>query len=388
MKRLLAFCIIALFSVSAWAVYTDSDNDGLPDSYEFSYTYSSTGMSAAADEDGDGYTNLQEYLAGTHPQSPYSYPTSRTKNDYNNDAVAGWIWKGQSNGHETESQIWQLSFPLQTANFTAPVRSYPPIFADQANWDIVTTGDFNKDGVADIVWRNNSTAKWRIWQMQNGIRAAQNDLADFDVSHAWQVIGAGDTDSDTDDDIILSSPDTGYVMIWEMENYEIVNVHSVGANPGYVLNRIGDFEGDGDVDLLFREVGTNMLRIWEIQNSVLVLERSFVNTGAGYNPVCAADFDEDGDDDIMLINSTTLQEKWFEVMNFARISQKFGALNAGFTFLGCGDYDRDGDADTVWQRNSDNKTRVVLQQNYGDSKQTVYTNPLGGSGFVYRGNSN
>src|SRR5882724_5832501 len=47
----------------------DADSDGLPDSWEIQYFGSITDPRATpnADPDGDGFTNLQEYLAGTNP---------------------------------------------------------------------------------------------------------------------------------------------------------------------------------------------------------------------------------------------------------------------------------------------------------------------------------
>lgn len=52
----------------------DSDGDGLPDAWEIQY-FGSIGDPRAtpnADPDGDGFTNLQEYVAGTNPTNPTS----------------------------------------------------------------------------------------------------------------------------------------------------------------------------------------------------------------------------------------------------------------------------------------------------------------------------
>jgi len=371
------------------AEWADSDSDGMPDNWEVTHGFNPLQNDANADPDGDGFTNLQEFKAGTNPLDASSHIHASIKNDYINNKIAGWIWQGVSNGVETESQNWQLTFPLYSTNWAIPNRFYMPTFPDQANWDIVTTGDFNKDGDADILWRNKTTNDWKIWQVQNGTRVAQTSWADvFDPAHAWTVVGAGDTDKDGDDDVVLNNSATGEVMIWEIQNHAVIATHTVGTRVGYTLNRIGDFNKDGDVDLLLRQNGGDALITWEIENNAFVAERALANTGTGYNPVCAADFDGDGDDDILLINSSTQVEKWFVMENFTR-TQAFGAANTGFTFLGCGDYDGDGDADTVWLRDADTMTRVVLQQNYGLTKQTVYTNPFGGAnGFIYRGNSN
>jgi hypothetical protein len=44
----------------------DSDGDGLPDAWELEH-FGSLAQTASGDPDGDGFTNEQEYLAGTDP---------------------------------------------------------------------------------------------------------------------------------------------------------------------------------------------------------------------------------------------------------------------------------------------------------------------------------
>jgi hypothetical protein len=53
----------------------DTNGDGLPDSWQIQFFGSITAPQAApgADPDGDGFNNLQEYLAGTDPTSNGSY---------------------------------------------------------------------------------------------------------------------------------------------------------------------------------------------------------------------------------------------------------------------------------------------------------------------------
>lgn len=52
----------------------DDDNDGMPDTWEQQHTLNPLVNDAAEDEDGDGFTNLQEYRGGSDPNDPASKP--------------------------------------------------------------------------------------------------------------------------------------------------------------------------------------------------------------------------------------------------------------------------------------------------------------------------
>ena len=53
--------------LKAWPSPTDVDNDGMPDAWEEQYGLSLDTADNNEDIDGDGYTNLEEYLNQTNP---------------------------------------------------------------------------------------------------------------------------------------------------------------------------------------------------------------------------------------------------------------------------------------------------------------------------------
>ena len=52
----------------------DFNNDGMPDIWEIKYGFSPITKETTFDKDGDGYSNIQEYLLGSDPTDPNSIP--------------------------------------------------------------------------------------------------------------------------------------------------------------------------------------------------------------------------------------------------------------------------------------------------------------------------
>ena len=59
----------ALETIPEFAPYKDTDDDGMPNSWELLYQFNiNSSADASSDADGDGLKNRDEYLAGTHPR--------------------------------------------------------------------------------------------------------------------------------------------------------------------------------------------------------------------------------------------------------------------------------------------------------------------------------
>jgi len=69
-------------SLKSGTAPTDSDHDGMPDDWEDKYGLDPSGASdTSQDKDGDGYTNIEEYLNGTNPTEFVDY--TRPENNIN-----------------------------------------------------------------------------------------------------------------------------------------------------------------------------------------------------------------------------------------------------------------------------------------------------------------
>jgi|KBSSwiStaDraftv2_1062776.scaffolds.fasta_scaffold124779_2 hypothetical protein len=61
---------VAYVQTDAIAPGTDTDGDGIADAFEFQFTGNLTTMNSTSDLDRDGFTDSEEYLAGTDPTDP------------------------------------------------------------------------------------------------------------------------------------------------------------------------------------------------------------------------------------------------------------------------------------------------------------------------------
>jgi len=78
MKTMIAFGVLALLLVVVLASRNivadeDTDQDGLPDSWEIHY-FGDLSFDADDDPDVDGFTNLEELVAGSNPADGTSKP--------------------------------------------------------------------------------------------------------------------------------------------------------------------------------------------------------------------------------------------------------------------------------------------------------------------------
>jgi VCBS repeat protein len=139
------------------------------------------------------------------------------------------------------------------AAFACSLALLLPQPATAQSWTRLATGDFNGDGTADVLLRDNSG---RVAVQLNGgfqtvfrVRATQTRVVG-NMSSNWMVAAVGDFNGDGRDDILFHNMVSGAVKRWLMDGPRIMNSTIVGNMPpsASVVN-VGDFNGDGIADI-------------------------------------------------------------------------------------------------------------------------------------------
>ncbi|MCI0539666.1 MAG: VCBS repeat-containing protein [Verrucomicrobiales bacterium] len=244
-------------------------------------------------------------------------------NDFEEDIV--WHYKSQL---LNDAWIMRLNVSADFIDHssTASIQS-----SSDSGWEIVATADFNRDGHADLLWRNKTTGHNLVWFMDRTTLLSNPPPTETSAVGAvdWDVAGTGDFNADGFIDILWQNKTLNLQYVWLMDNnpngspapgthyITSVPLSTVPGTADWIAVATGDCDNDGDPDIVFRNKVTGQVALWFMNGTTLVagvivsqssLDWKLVTTGH-FNPVGNTDFvwrNTSGQNAIWLMSKETL----------------------------------------------------------------------------------
>ncbi|NJM49044.1 MAG: VCBS repeat-containing protein [Alkalinema sp. RU_4_3] len=136
------------------------------------------------------------------------------------------------------------------------------------SWTVQGLGDLNNDGNEDVVWRDGA-GKSYVWLMdgqaisQGVALTSTNGVDMLTLSQAWQVKEVADFNGDGKADILWRNEVDRQAAVWYMDGKTVTSegmYDNVAAS--MKVGGVGDFDGDGKVDIFWRDQISGANSIW------------------------------------------------------------------------------------------------------------------------------
>jgi hypothetical protein len=283
-------------------------------------------------------------------------------NDFNGDGRSDILWRNDSGMVTNWLGLPDGSFVGNAANVWTAVST---------DWHIEGTGDFNGDGLDDILWRDDSGVVTNWLGLPDGSFVGNAANVWTAVSTDWHIESTGDFNGDGLNDILWRN-DSGIVTNWLglPDGGFVGNAANVwtAVSTDWHIEGTGDFNRDGLNDILWRDdsgVVTNWLGL---------PDGSFVGNAANVWTAVSTDwhiegigdFNGDGRDDILWRNDNDVMTNWLGQANggFVGNAGNAGALaSPDWNIVGTDDYNGDGRDDILWRHDSGAITEWLGQAN-------------------------
>jgi hypothetical protein len=240
-----------------------------------------------------------------------------------------------------------------------------------ASWSVAAVGDFNGDGVPDLLWRNQS-GMLVDWTMSGStiISSAGVTMGGTPTTPdgTWSIVGTGDFSGNGKADVLWRSAN-GSLVDWTMNGSQVMasqqlTLGGAAAAPdsSWSVVGIGDFDGDGKADLLWRNANGSLVE-WTMNGAqisssqAVALQGTPVMPDSSWSVAAIGDFDGDGKADILWRNTNGTLIDWTmngsQVANVQQVTQGGSpvSIDPSWQVVQVGNFDGNGATD-ILLRNS------------------------------------
>jgi hypothetical protein len=191
--------------------------------------------------------------------------------DFNGDAQTDLLWRHSGSG---QNAVWFM-------NGTSLVSGTPTTTLADTRWQIGGTGDFDRDGRPDILWRHLVSGENAVWYMNGATLASGTFLTPSSLPDVgWQIGGTGDFDRNGHADILWHHQVSGQLVVWYM-NGSVLTSGTFTDPPAlpdtaWKVAAVGDYDANGRPDLVWHNPSSGQAVVW-FMNGATLTSGTFTN---------------------------------------------------------------------------------------------------------------
>lgn len=220
-------------------------------------------LEAVVDVDFDGVDRLRQPYDHGAFASPTT-PRCRTsaKGDFNADGRPDLIWRhGATNRH----MLW-------TMQGSALTQSRWLVPDPAAGWQVVGADDFDRDGRSDLVLLETATGAVEFWLLRDNIRLGPARALAAPLTPPWTLAATGDFNGDGWPDLLWRNTSTQKLRVWTLtgttKSGEIVPTPDQAVDANWVVVAALDYDGDGLRDLLWYNQNSGKIVVWYLNSAM------------------------------------------------------------------------------------------------------------------------
>ncbi len=252
-------------------------------------------------------------------------------------------------------------------------------------------GDFNGDGIMDLLWWNPDNNQLSIWFMSNGQVTSVSAPGEALNINEWLLIATADFNGDGACDLLWWKPETGETQVWYLDkakataggNGEWLIKSSVALDTltgNSVIAYPGDLNGDGRSDILWRDHASGQVTLWLMgedgkpqlngpptpaNDDITKGERPGLTGTLSWQVVGLGDADANGRADVIWKDARNNRLAFWtmDASNISAVTQENKGLDLVWRSVGVGDLNGDSQADIVWRNEASGAVQAWLMQN-------------------------
>ena len=255
------------------------------------------------------------------------------------------------------SGVWRIRRDATSAASLRATGAICAAFAAACAFAQSSTGDLNGDGKADVLLRH-SDGRWYYSAMDGRRRIADaSGSVALPTETEYRLAGIGDFNGDGMDDVMLRRDDTNRWYYYPMDGREVLEGQGEVAmtrNADWRFLATGDLNGDGRDDVLLRHAKNHRWYYYPMDGRSVAAGRGTANLTRGrlWRFKAIADLNGDGKDDVLVRNANG---RWYYYpMDGRRVVAGRGYANltdnVDWRFAGAGDFNADTKDDVLLRR--------------------------------------